>query len=328
MGRRSSHYVPILNHIDMKEKKMDDRKQGKTLSFNHWVKSRQGQKWMIIFVFLLIPLALLFTFTYLPFAKMLQFSFYKMGYLGDREFIGLENYREVFTRPDYFATLKISIYYFVGAFIQMGLALYFATLLGFQLRGRNFFKGVLFFPYLINGVAIGFIFLYFFKRMGTLDTLLSMIGIPKEIIPYWLKNRSINNISLSFVSVWRYMGQNLIMFIGAIQSIDTTLYEASGLDGANRWQQFRYIILPGIKTVVSLNLILAVKGAISVFEIPYIITNGSNGTATFVIQTIQTAFKFKKVGLASAMAVVLLVMILLITAIQEYCFKEKGEKLR
>ena len=310
------------------EESMNAGKQAVKYNFKHWLRSRQGQKWMVLFIFLLVPLTLLFVFTYLPFAKMLQFSFYKMGYLGDREFIGLDNYKEVFTRPEYFATLKISIYYFVGAFIQMALALYFATLLGFKLKGGNIFKGVLFFPYLINGVAIGFVFLYFFKRMGTLDTLLQLLGVPMDSIPYWLKNRSINNISLSFVSIWRYMGQNLIMFIGAIQSIDNNLYEASSLDGANRWQQFCYIILPSIKTVVSLNLILAVKGAISVFEIPYIITNGSNGTATFVIQTIQTAFKFKKVGLASAMATVLLLLILLITAIQEYCFREKRGKNR
>lgn len=304
---------------------MNSEKRVREIRIISWLKSRQGQKWTILFVFLLIPLLLLFVFTYLPFAKMLQFSFYKMGYLGDREFIGLDNYKEVFSRPEYFATLKISVYYFVGAFVQMALALYFATLLSFKLRGRNFFKGVMFFPYLINGVAIGFVFLYFFKRMGTLDTILMTLGVPKDHLPFWLLNRNINNVSLSFVSVWRYMGQNLVMFIGAIQSVDNDLYEASSLDGANKWQQFRYIILPSIKTVVSLNLILAVKGAISVFEIPYIITNGSNGTATFVIQTIQTAFKFKKVGLASAMATVLLIIILIITAIQEYCFKERSK---
>lgn len=292
-----------------------------------WLQSKEGRKWILVFTFLLVPLILLIVFTYLPFAKMVQFSFFKMGYLGDREFIGLSNYKEVFTRSEYFETFKVSIYYFAGAFVQMALALYFATLLCFKMRGKSFFKATLFFPYLINGVAIGFVFLYFFKRMGTLDTLLTMIGIPIEQIPYWLKDRSINNISLSAVSVWRYMGQNLVMFIGAIQSVSGELYEASDLDGATRWQQFRYIILPNIKTVISLNLILAVKGAISVFEMPYIMTNGSNGTATFVIQTIQTAFKFKKVGLASAMAVILLVIILIITAIQEKAFSEKKAKV-
>jgi len=282
----------------------------------------------VIITFLAIPVLLLLTFTYLPFVKMVQFSFYDMAYLGDREFVGLKNYREVVTRSEYYDTLKVSIYYFVGAFLQLLLALLFACLLSFRLKGRNFFKGALFFPYLINGVAIGFIFLYFFKRMGTLDTLLTAVGVPIEKIPYWIKDRRFNNPSLSFVSIWRYMGQNLVMFIGAIQSIGSEMYEASNLDGANRWQQFRYIIFPNIKTVVSLNLILAVKGAISVFEIPYIMTNGSNGTGTFVIKTIQTAFQFKKVGLASAMAVVLLAVILVITQLQEYCFREKEARKR
>lgn len=293
-----------------------------------WLRSRQGQKWIVVFTFLAIPIMLLGTFTYLPFVKMVQFSFYDMAYLGEREFTGIDNYIEVFSRPEYFSTFKVSLYYFIGAFIQMALALYFACLLSFKIRGKNFFKGVLFFPYLINGVAIGFIFLYFFKRMGTLDTLLTTIGVPLDNIPFWLRDRGFNNPSLSFVSIWRYMGQNLVMFIGAIQSVSSDMYEASELDGANRWQQFRYIIFPSIKTVVSLNLILAVKGAISVFEIPYIMTNGSNGTATFVIKTMQTAFEHKKVGLASAMAVVLLVIILIITQIQEYCFRDKEAKSR
>lgn len=293
-----------------------------------WTKSRQGQKWIVVLTFLAIPLLLLLTFTYLPFLKMIQFSFYDMAYLGDRTFVGLKNYKEVFTRSDYFATFTVSIYYFVGAFIQLMLALYFACQLSFKLKGRNFFKGVLFFPYLINGVAIGFIFLYFFKRMGTLDTILTAIGVPLDSIPYWLRDRAFNNPSLSFVSIWRYMGQNLIMFIGAIQSIGSELYEASDLDGANRWQQFKYIIFPSIKTVISLNLILAIKGAISVFEIPYIMTNGSNGTATFVIKAIQSAFQYKKVGLASAMSVVLLVIILIVTEIQEYCFRERKVKVK
>jgi len=299
---------------------------GAITDMRKWLRSRQGQQTVVIVTFLMIPVLLLLTFTYLPFAKMVQFSFYDMAYLGDRKFVGLKNYQEVITRAEYYDTLKVSIYYFVGAFIQMILALFFACLLSFKLKGRNFFKGALFFPYLINGVAIGFIFLYFFKRMGTLDTLLVTIGIPIDKIPYWIKDRVFNNPSLSFVSIWRYMGQNLVMFIGAIQSVGEEMYEASNLDGANRWQQFRYIIFPNIKTVVSLNLILAVKGAISVFEIPYIMTNGSNGTSTFVIKTIQTAFQFKKVGLASAMAVVLLVLILVITQIQEYLFKERKPK--
>ena len=107
-----------------------------------------------------------------------------------------------------------------------------------------------------------------------------------------------------------------MLFLGAIQSIPGQLYEAAELDGANRWHQFRHIILPGIRPIVGLSFILAISGSLSVFEIPFIMTGGANGSETFVIQTVNIAFKFNKVGLASAMAVVLLLIVLLVTWIQ------------
>ena len=124
------------------------------------------------------------------------------------------------------------------------------------------------------------------------------------------------NYSLAGTSVWRYLGLNFVLFLGAIQSIPAQLYEAAEIDGANRWHQFRYIILPGIRPIVGLSFILAIAGSLSVFEIPYIMTGGANGSETFVIQTVSMAFKFNKVGLASAMAVVLLLIILLVTWVQ------------
>lgn len=289
-------------------------------------KTRKFQQRIVIITFLAVPLLLLILFTYLPFADMARYSFYKWnGSSPTMKFIGLKNYKEVFTRTEYLEVFKTSIYYLAGSFIQIGLALYFATILNYAIRGKNFFKGAIFFPYLINGVAIGFIFLYFFKGGGTLDTILMWLGVPQEKLPMWLGNPKIINYSLASVSVWRYMGQNMIMFAGAIQSIDSNLYEAAALDGAGRWQQFKYIILPGIKLIVSLNMILAVKGAISVFEIPKIMTDGANGSATFVTKTLDTAFTVHKVGLASAMGMVLLVIIMIVTFIQKRFF-EGGEK--
>ena len=91
---------------------------------------------MVTFMF--VPLLLLIVFTYLPFAKMMQFSFYDMAYLGDREFVGLENYIEVFTRDDCFQALKLSCYYMVGAFIQLGLALFFASILSTKDEGSRY----------------------------------------------------------------------------------------------------------------------------------------------------------------------------------------------
>jgi multiple sugar transport system permease protein len=206
----------------------------------------------------------------------------------------------------------------------MGIALYFATILSFNVRFKNFFKGTLFFPYLINGVAIGFIFLYFFRPEGVLDTLMATVGLG-EYTQLWLGNRDLINISLAGVSVWRYMGLNFVLFLGAIQSIPSDIYEAAEIDGANRWHQFQYIIIPSIIPILSISFILAISGSLQVFEIPYIMTGGANGSSTFVIQTVDMAFKFQKVGLASAMAVVLLIIVLIITLVQRVLVKEDNE---
>ncbi|WP_311080592.1 sugar ABC transporter permease [Paenibacillus polymyxa] len=278
--------------------------------------SYSKQRLAIIVAFSFIPLALLITFAYLPVINMFKYSFSDWnGYSKHLEYVGFENYIKIFTDPEYFSVFKVSLYYFVATFVQMGLALYFASLLSFQTWFKNFFKGVLFFPSLMNGVAIGFIFLFFFKPDGTLDTLLQAMGLG-SYVKLWLGNPEIINISLAGTSIWRYMGFNFIVFLGAISSISSDLYEAADIDGANRWHQFRSIILPSIKRILQLNLILAISGAVSAFDIPYIMTGGSNGSETFVIQTLDVAFKYSKVGLASAMAVVLLLIVIAVTLLQ------------
>ncbi|BFH65215.1 carbohydrate ABC transporter permease [Paenibacillus azoreducens] len=284
--------------------------------------SYKTQRKLIIVLFSLIPVTLLFTFSYLPVFNMFKYSFTDWnGYSKHYDYVGFDNYKTIFTDSKYFTVFKVSLYYFVGSFVQMAIALYFATILSFKVRLKNFFKGVLFFPYLLNGVAIGFIFLFFFRPDGTLDTLMQSFGLG-EYTQGWLLNPNIINISLSGASVWRYMGFNFIIFLGAISSIGKDVYEAADIDGANRWHQFRHIILPSIKSIVQLNLILAISGAISAFDIPYIMTGGSNGSNTFVIQTVNTAFKFNKLGLASAMAVVLLFIVIIVTLLQKLLIKE------
>jgi len=267
------------------------------------------------YLFLAVPIALLGVFTYLPVVDMFWYSVTSWnGISPTRTYVGLDNYVEILTRPELFRVFAVSLYYLGASFVQLGLALYFATVLSFNVRFRNFFKGVLFFPYLINGVAIAMIFLYFFQPGGTLDTVLGWVGVERP--PHWLGDPDVVNYSLAGTSVWRYLGLNFVLFLGAIQSIPAHLYEAAELDGANRWHQFRHIILPGIRPVVGLSFILAISGSLAAFEIPYIMLMGANGSRTFVIQTVEMAFKFHKVGLASAMAVVLLVIVLLLTWVQ------------
>ncbi|CAN7148062.1 sugar ABC transporter permease [Microbacterium sp. LjRoot45] len=274
------------------------------------------------YLFLLAAVGLLLLLTYLPAANMIWYSFHEWRGIGPMDdFVGADNYVQVFTNPQIFGVFFVSIYYFIGAFVQMAIALYFAALLSTRTWFSNFFRGVLFFPYLINGVAIGFVFLYLFQPGGTLDTVLGWFGVAET--PLWLGDPDIANYSLAATSVWRYTGLNFVLFLGAIQSIPSELYEAADIDGASKWQQFWALTFPGIRRIIGLSFILAISGSLSVFEIPFIMTGGANGTSTFVIQTLQTAFTFRQVGLASAMAVVLLVIVLVVTWVQRKVFPDE-----
>ncbi|MBQ3915141.1 MAG: sugar ABC transporter permease, partial [Ruminococcus sp.] len=176
-------------------------------------------------------------------------------------------------------------------------------------------------PCLVGGIAVGFIFKFFFTHGFILDSILGAVGFDMDSLPSWLKDTRINNWVLVATSVWRYMGQNMVLFIGALASVDSTMYEAADIDGANAWHKFRYITFPSIKTIIILNLILAVSGSLSAFEMPYVITGGGFGTSTFFVLMNKLAHTNQKVGLASAMSVVLLTLILLVTALQKWAEK-------
>lgn len=294
-----------------------------------WLRGYTGQKYMTTFLFLLIPLVLLILFTIIPAINMGVYSFQQRDQLGvSWDWVGFDNYARIFTDAAYLSTFTNSLYYLVGSFLQQAFALLIASVLCSKIKFSGLFKGILFFPYMMNGVAVSLIFRRFFQKgdgitntEGTLNSIFMLFGLDPV---KWLSDPGIVNYCLVFASIWRYIGFDIIMYIGAIQSISPDIYEAADLDGANSWQRFRYIVFPSIRPIVSLQLILAVKGAISVFEIPYIITGGRSGTSTFVIKTIETAFQYQKIGLASAMAIVLLAIILVVTGVQKAVFRERG----
>ncbi|WP_432974845.1 carbohydrate ABC transporter permease [Dactylosporangium sp. CA-233914] len=274
-------------------------------------------------LYLLIPLAFLIVFTYVPLGNLLYYSVTSWDGLDpDKPFVGLANYVEIFTQPQLFEVFGVSLYYLAATVAQVFLALLFATLLSFNLRLRNLFKAILFFPNLINGVAIAFAFLFFFRPGGTLDITLQFLGLG-GLSKQWLGDPAVVNWSLAGVQVWRYVGLGTILFIGAIQAIDSQIFEAAELDGANAWHRFRYIIVPGVRRITGLVAILSISASLSVFEIPWIMLGGANGTSTFVIQAYRTAFVDGKVGLASALAVVLLLIVVAIALIQRRLFKDE-----
>jgi len=288
--------------------------------------SYKTQKYLILFGFLTIPLALLCAFSLYPAAALFYFSLTDWDGLGfDQSWVGLANYKEIFTRPDIFAAFKNNLYYFVGGLIQTAIALYFAVILNGKLKGKYAFRVLLFLPYVLHSVATVIMFKNLYHaEYGSLNIFLGAIGL-ESWQQLWLGNPHLVNFSLAFISMWKYFGLSMVIFIGALQSIPNDLYEASKIDGAGSWQTFRFITLPSLRKVIELMLVLTLTGALEAFDIPYVMMLGAGGTSTFVIQTVDMAFKFENFGLASAMAVVLLMIVLFFILIQRKVLFREGK---
>ena len=174
--------------------------------------------------------------------------------------------------------------------------------------------------YLLNGVIISTIFIIFFNNTGTLNTILEWLNL-QPLQHHWLQDLDLVNPAVASISIWRYYGMNFIMFFGALQSIPSELYEAATLDGCTKMQEIRYISIPSIKKVLFINILLSVSGSIQVFEIPYIMLNGSNGTSTPVIM-IQQSMSENRVGFAAALSVMVFVIVLIVVGLQKLLVKE------
>lgn len=280
----------------------------------------------IIFLFLFFPILLLFLFGFLPIIEIIIYSFTSWnGISKTKEFIGFDNYIKVLTDPTYFQVFKNSLYYFLSGILQIIIAMFFAIMLSFKVKFKEFFKAAFVFPTLISGVAISMMFRVFFEPGGTFDAALGSLGLG-EFVHYWLGDPRIVNYTLASISLWRFTGRSFIMYFGAIQSIPKEYIKAAEIEGASVMQKVRYVILPNIHTIIKINFILLIIGAISVFEIPMIMTNGSNGTSTFLLQTIKTAFEQKKIGLAASMAVIISIVIILATIIQKKVYRNDEDK--
>lgn len=261
--------------------------------------------------FLLIPLCLVVVFIFLPIIVLFRNSFYSMSLTKEYGFVGVENYKLLFSSEEYLSALKVNLYYVLAAVIQVGIALLIAIILD-RFKRAGFIKGLLFFPYLINGIAVGYIFLLFFSHGMVFDSVLSFFGADIDSLPYWLRDRDFNNFILAFVSIWRYSGLSLVIFLGALSTISPSQYHIAMLENCGPIYTFRHIIWPKISYVVSLNLLLSIISSLSEFEIPYSVMGGANGTATFMVLIYRVAFQEHRIGLASAMVAILLVQIFFI----------------
>lgn len=272
-----------------------------------------------IIVSLLIPMLLLIAFVVFPAIDLFRMSFTNWdGYSPESKFIGIQNYISMLQNQDLWMSLKNNAVYFIVHLLMIFVELAFAVLLTSKLRGAKFYKTMVFMPYIINGVAIAYAFSYFFSPInGAFDAVLKAVNL-ESLIRNWLSDPKIVNYVLSFVSVWRFSGYHVILFMAALQSIPQDVLEAAKVDGASVWQLFKYVQIPAIMLMVDFVLFDNIRGALQVFDIPFVMTAGGPGYAssTFTLYTIKTAFSFSNFGLASTMAVAIMLMIVVIYLIQ------------
>lgn len=278
---------------------------------------------LLIASFLVIPVLHLLVFSYIPIISNIALSFTNYNGVNPPQWVGLKNYQRLFTDPQYLQLFKNCLWYMVVAIPQLIFAFILAVFVNGKFRGINFFKGVLIVPYLLNGVIISTIFIIFFNNSGTLNSILKALGLG-SLAQQWLHNLRLVNPAIASISIWRYYGLNFLMFFGGLQAISSELYEAATIDGCTKWQEIRYISIPSILNILFINVLLSISGSIQVFEIPYIMLNGANGTATPVIQIQQSAFAENRVGFASALSIVVFIIVVLAVGLQRLLDKKES----
>lgn len=257
--------------------------------------------WMLMAPFLL--LVALFTLTPLIGAAILS-SQQTFG-PGTSRFVGLSNFKNVLADPLFWTAFKNTFVFTLGSvFVQLPLALLFAMLLNQAgVRGRSFFRLVLFSPVLVGVVYVAMIFFVLFqKRTGLVNQLLHNIFPAWDIGFAWLDQYIMSALILA--TLWQYMGFNMVYFLAALQNVPKELDEAARIDGAGWWKRFRHVTLPAITPVGSFVVLLSVIGSFQVFELPFLLLQGGTGVdnkgLTIVGYLYQTGFQSGDLGYASA----------------------------
>ena len=242
------------------------------------------------------------------------------------KFIGLENYRLLFTSDRTMGlALKNSLFFLIYSVVtQLIAGLVLAALLTNIKTGRNLFKNIYYLPCVLSSAALGLLWMFIFTPKLGINQILAEFGIEG---PLWLMDTNgfiiLPMWVIAFVCLWQYVGQSMMLYMAQISGISTSLYEASYIDGCTKPQSFRYITLPLIKPMVATAMSLNAIGSLKFFDLIFNMTEGGPNHQTEVLATHLYAqgFKYFKYGYASAIGVVLLVICLLVTLFINKCVK-------
>jgi multiple sugar transport system permease protein len=254
-------------------------------------------------------------FTFLPVCLSFYYSLCDYSLLQDPLYVGSDNYRQLATDPVFWRSLRNSLYYAclalpAGILVSLGLAL----LLNAKIPGQTIFRTVIFLPSLVPVVASAMLWMWVFNaKLGLINALLEKFGISG---PGWLVNPRLAMPSLALMSLWG-VGNMVVIYLAGLQDVPRELYEAAEIDGAGTWRRLWHVTLPLLSPVIFFNLVISLIGVFQVFDLPYIMTQGGPARATYFVAMYvrDNAFQYLKMGYASAVAWLLLLVILALTAL-------------
>jgi oligogalacturonide transport system permease protein len=296
-----------MENISKKESSLSLEKKKKRTKF---FRENQG------YLYLLPWLIGFFAFKFYPLLSSLYYSFTDYNLFRETvNVIGVKNYQNIFNNAKTMKSFGVTFRYaFMTVPLKLVFALFIAYLLNFNIKGINVFRTIYYIPSILGGsIAISVLWQFLFQNEGLINMLLGLVGAPPI---NWLGSPDHALFVIVLLRAWQF-GSAMVIFLAALKGVPGELYEAASLDGCGRGKQFLKITLPMISPVIFFNLVTQLVQAFQEFNAPFIITNGGpQGSTTLISMLIyQNAFKTHKMGMASAMAWLLFVIVSVFTAI-------------
>ncbi|KAB1884014.1 sugar ABC transporter permease [Microbacterium maritypicum] len=273
----------------------------------------------MVWIFLAPTLIGLGLFNLVPIVGSFVLAFFRWDIISDPVFVGVDNFVDLAMNP----TVRVSFlntigFVIVAVILQLTVALVLAILVQSKMPTwlRTFFRSSLFFPLILSAASVSLIMAYLFNQeFGLVNQTLNLLGIADV---GWLTTGFGAKVVVLLVYVWQNFGFTFLLFIGGLAAIPSEVYEASSLDGAAGWTQFRMITLPLVSPTLLVASVMAIINALQIFDQPWVLTRGGPGdeTRTAVMVIYESAFRELDFGGASAIGIVLTLLIMLVTAIQ------------
>jgi raffinose/stachyose/melibiose transport system permease protein len=288
------------------------------------VRSRRWAGWL----FVLPALVMYAAFVLVPLLMTVQYSTLRWNGIGDSQFVGIDNYVKVLTNPGLVGIIANAfklIFFF--SVIPVSLGLLVASLIRRVATGSlgTAARTVLFLPQVIPLVAAGIVWRLMLSTSGLVNQFLASIGLG-GVTRAWLADFDLALPAVGLIGIWVLLGLCTILLLTGMSKIDQALYESARIDGASAWQEFRAITVPSLRYEIGVCITVTVIASLAAFDIVYISTLGGPGTATTVpgLEIYRLAFFGRQVGLASALAVVLIVLVLIAVLPIQRLTREEG----